>query len=886
MAKKTTMMTSPRVSSLALVWIYIATYTLGAMKSHNTKTSPFLSMVVAAEQEEGQDKYYDDEEEEDDNEGAFDDDGYDGEEDDEDEEEEDSDDSSITADDNNNDDSSFVCGVYLAESTLPGTGIGMYAGPKGYRKGETITKELGDLIVPITDLKTTHSDTGLYDEDAKDMTKYFLWDQYTWSPGAFGIGIENIAYHQTEIASAGFGAAANSFMDFVNVEEGNVEFGLLEGYTLHRSKDPGAGAFSPYHSRRASAKTNIPPNSEFFVSYGNNWFLDRAWRLGTIPVEGDHAEAEQLWKSFHRNFLGGRRRKKRNDSENENDDDDDGDDEATSSSEQRLQDSYREFWDDVVTPLSKDVWQDSRVFAALPTNKDDYSEMLTTEGGYIEVKKKRMGRSQEWLEEHGVCADAVRIGRSTLQQAGHGAFAKKKFAQGEVVLAAPLIHIPDKAILDTYFMYNQQQDEDDEDDDVPEGPYKARIHRQLLQHRLKVGFEKTGKQLLLNYVFGHANSTMLLSPYGPGVQLINHNQTQANVRLQWASTTRSMHNPDLLNESVDHICANYPLGSALAMEIVALKEILPDDELFLDYGDAWERAWNEHVQNWKPTFDSDTYVAATDLNKGKDPLPEFNASQVENNPFPPTVRLMLSKAWKDDEFRIEHGDSAITDEVMWADYDYDFVELLVPSVGSIIQQQQKETTPKQQERRLKELESKRDLYQEDPLFANLNEHQKENVRKQYFEKESNKTSTANNSNTPLEKFDQTLYTVVVLEPIDDDEEDDPDELGDENNEDGENPIDETYPRYRRRTIENVPRRGLKFEDLSYTHDQFLQNAFRHEIHIPDDIFPQAWKNVDDHVEENPKPMDNGNDIEDNVSSSQDDDADGDGDDDDDTLPQV
>ena len=45
-------------------------------------------------------------------------------------------------------------------------------------------------------------------------------------------------------------------------------------------------------------------------------------------------------------------------------------------------------------------------------------------------------------------------------------------------------------------------------------------------------------------------------------------------------------------------------------------------------------------------------------------------------------------------------------------------------------------------------------------------------------------------------------------------------------------------------IEDVPREAFSFEDRPYTSDLFLDNAFRHDIRIPDDMFPDAWKNVE------------------------------------------
>lgn len=87
----------------------------------------------------------------------------------------------------------------------------------------------------------------------------------SWNSGAVGvpatIGVEDV-----NVASPGFGAAANSFMDFVNVDEGGVVHSIAGN--LHRSKDPGAGAFTYYHSRMSTAEEDIAAGQELFVSYG------------------------------------------------------------------------------------------------------------------------------------------------------------------------------------------------------------------------------------------------------------------------------------------------------------------------------------------------------------------------------------------------------------------------------------------------------------------------------------------------------------------------------------------------------------------------------------------------------------------------------------------
>jgi hypothetical protein len=41
----------------------------------------------------------------------------------------------------------------------------------------------------------------------------------------------------------------------------------------------------------------------------------------------------------------------------------------------------------------------------------------------------------------------------------------------------------------------------------------------------------------------------------------------------------------------------------------------------------------------------------------------------------------------------------------------------------------------------------------------------------------------------------------------------------------------------------LPREAIRFVDRPYTSDIHLPNAFRHPIGIPDELFPDAWKNL-------------------------------------------
>lgn len=151
------------------------------------------------------------------------------------------------------------CGVWLAPSSIPGAGVGMYAG-RDFEKGEPLQPS-GEIVVPDIDILQ-------HQYELSQADKYFnLWDSYTWS--GFGLLMSNEAHVEAKVQSPGFGSAANSFLDLVNVDERRPDNSIPHG--LHRSKDPGVGAFSTYHNRESIATAPIQRGQEFFVDYGPSW---------------------------------------------------------------------------------------------------------------------------------------------------------------------------------------------------------------------------------------------------------------------------------------------------------------------------------------------------------------------------------------------------------------------------------------------------------------------------------------------------------------------------------------------------------------------------------------------------------------------------------------
>ena len=58
------------------------------------------------------------------------------------------------------------CGVYLAPSTIPGAGLGMFAG-RHYNRNEIVTQ--GDIIIPLSEI----------DWHNGFQLDFFLWEEYT-----------------------------------------------------------------------------------------------------------------------------------------------------------------------------------------------------------------------------------------------------------------------------------------------------------------------------------------------------------------------------------------------------------------------------------------------------------------------------------------------------------------------------------------------------------------------------------------------------------------------------------------------------------------------------------------------------------------------------------
>ena len=260
--------------------------------------------------------------------------------------------------------------------------------------------------------------------------------------------------------------------------------------------------------------------------------------------------------------------------------------------------------------------------AEITINYGDW-DFDTDGGNHRDVYNYKPTRTVPWLQQYGWCIDYIEIDISTVPNAGRGAFARMALSQGTVVAPAPL---------------------------------------QVFHHRDEFKSPPPqSEQLFVNYCLQPAGSNMLLFPYGQGVNLINHSFQHPNVELRWS--THQMHHDEYLDlATLDEFWKIVTPGS-LILEVVALRNIEPGEELLLNYGAAWEDAWNAHVAHWAPPPNATQYVYPSDMDET---LPVRTMREQLDDPYPDNLLTMcLTSDFEREESN--HTDWSEPTDFTWAE---------------------------------------------------------------------------------------------------------------------------------------------------------------------------------------------------------------------------
>ena len=479
--------------------------------------------------------------------------------------------------DSDNDSHSEDCGLFMAPSSIPNAGLGMFSAVN-ISHGARLFHP--DLVVQAEDIDVNHRLRKWHYGKMNEPDTPWLIEHYFWA-AQNTLGQLEAADVQSVVP--GLGMLANSHTGLVN---SILMRPYQDGTGLRRQLDPGVGSMTTYHGLYFVASQDIEAGSELFVKYGDDWFEERE-DLKHVPLSYHFDGADSMLEDFMVITTGQSVDEDGNVDRNSN-----GNGSATNNStfQEDLWDLVKDL---VISQTVSGLTAESaiRFLNALPENFEDVERVANS--GTAKNSIPGGVKSPEWLRQNGRCLDNIRPAESTINRAGYGAFATRSVKKGRIVTTTPLVHML-REQLEVY----GSRDIDDEN--------------------AKTWFE--GQQLLLNYCYGHSHSSLLLFPYAPVVNYINHNRHEPNCKIQWSNVTG--HDTSYLKMSPQELVKQHETPG-LVMEFVATRDIGIGEEITIDYGKQFDRIWTAYsTRNWKaPTSkENRNYVPASQLNAYAEPI--------------------------------------------------------------------------------------------------------------------------------------------------------------------------------------------------------------------------------------------------------------------------
>jgi len=466
--------------------------------------------------------------------------------------------------------SALECELYIAESTIPNAGIGIFS---GVAKSVNDVIGNGDKAIPLVEV-SWHNGYFENDEDSFDPM-----EDYVWGGEMIGMGTEAFDANDVTGFWPGIDAMVNCHFGLLNVASATP---IYDEGGIHRDTHPGAGSVSPYGAGESLVEYDVPVGGEIFKDYGDHWFLSRP-SIGQIPIGSSYYDVLDIM--IHLDMLL------------------DEDDEMDILVPAIYEELIKEF---------KTIWDSRTLNAIHDFSWDDITRAIDADDMGL-LLQSNATRSIDWLNENGRCIDHIVYGQnSTINGAGSGAFAKRNLPEDTIITGTPLIVFPQTKWFEMHDLQTS-----------PDGS--------IVQNKTSGPLRQ---QLLLNYCFGHSESTVILCPYGSGVNSINHNQTKANVRIQWAKNDTISHRDVYLKIRPKDMVHR---TTKVAFDYVAIRDIAEGEELFLDYGNVWEEKWNGFVKDWQSRNRDDSfeqYISAADFNTRHEKAPLLTIEEQLLNPYP------------------------------------------------------------------------------------------------------------------------------------------------------------------------------------------------------------------------------------------------------------
>jgi hypothetical protein len=298
-----------------------------------------------------------------------------------------------------NHDDPITCTTYLAPSSIPNAGLGLYTSVSIPAETQLSSPQVGILL----------QDPDFHNPSRNDnnANTFNLLSNYVWSATPLTYG-EHEVQHGESVCS-GIGMMANCHYGLINVEidskwKNRPELDGTDSHSVMSSthltlEDVGRGSYSWHSNVQYKSLKGLEAGEEMFLSYGPQWYNNAEKEFGGyIPSKEHYEEADEMLTRF-----------------------------------------VEEFGKDNVVAYEKMIryTQDKRLKTALPDRVEDVEKAIKV--GTARFSAIDSIRTPDWLQENGRCLDNLVGGTSTIAQAGQGAFATKSITKGQVISTTPVV---------------------------------------------------------------------------------------------------------------------------------------------------------------------------------------------------------------------------------------------------------------------------------------------------------------------------------------------------------------------------------------------------------------------------------------------------------------
>lgn len=198
------------------------------------------------------------------------------------------------------------CYLYLAPSSIPGAGMGVFT-TRPFSRGSTILSSDYGPLIPIIDGNAVHDHwLGLFNN--------YIWGHFSMAPDQlwyeadvvtdYQLGLGIFPNYHPFLVNLGAELAKHVTYDDERHDDDDHGGGGERGPVLHdHAGSMGEGAYSDYVGRSFFAITDIEAGDELFLDYGEQYLNDRSPSMDGIPRSLDYEMAGEIVEQVTKEFL-------------------------------------------------------------------------------------------------------------------------------------------------------------------------------------------------------------------------------------------------------------------------------------------------------------------------------------------------------------------------------------------------------------------------------------------------------------------------------------------------------------------------------------------------------------------------------------------------------